>query len=159
MKYAPDKAASIAQCKSNIFAVIAYHKLPPVTILTAQTDRITAAVAADFREEIERLSTPTSEGAPVAFATWTFGIKAHHDGSAATTAVRGWREACALCSLQVIEHSTGAWEFDIDLCSPEQGLAPAIGHLFEVLKNALTKGKTDPFVVAARLKKRGVIIP
>jgi hypothetical protein len=39
-----------------------------------------------------------------------------------------------------VEHAE-ALEVDIDLCNPDAGVAPALGHLVEVL----WPGKTDPF--------------
>lgn len=132
----PDK---IARCRENITALLDFHRLSPIQILTAQQDRVTAMAPESFPSEIRQAG---------GFATWNF------VGNHGTTAIRGWREEVATCSLQIIEHSTGVWELDIDLYNPNYGAAPALAHLFEVLH----KGKTDPFRVYRELVKRKVIL-
>jgi hypothetical protein len=68
--------------------------------------------------------------------------------------LRGYREAVGRCSAQIVVHLEEV-EFDFDLHNPRD-LANGIGHAIEVVKNRLTGGKTDPFKIAAQLKKRGV---
>lgn len=132
------KADKIERCRLNIEALLAFHRLSPIQILTAQQDRVTAMVPESFPSEIRQAG---------GFATWNF------VGNHGTTAVRGWREEVATCSLQIIEHSTGVYELDVDLHNPNYGAAPAIAHLFEVFHG----GKTDPYRVYRGLVKRKVI--
>jgi hypothetical protein len=137
------KADKIERCRQNVEALLAFHNLSPIQILTAQPDRVTAMAPETFPAEIRQAG---------GFASWNI------VGNHGTTAVRGWREEVASCSLQIIEHSTGVWELDVDLWNPNYGAGVGLWHgLFEVLPNMLRKGKTDPFKVYRGLVKRKVI--
>lgn len=138
---APDKSAAIAQCSANILAVLRWYKLPDVQVVAAQTDRIMAIAPQVFAEEL---------GHRQAFDTWRF------NRNHGTTATTGWRENVATCSLQIVEHSTGMLEIDIDYFNPNFGAGVALWHGFEIVANKLWKRKTDPFKIKARLLKRGI---
>jgi hypothetical protein len=75
---------------------------------------------------------------------------ANHGG----TALRGYREDVGRCSAQVIVHQSEV-EMDFDLYNPRD-IVDGIGHAVEVLRNKWTGGKTDPFKIAAQLRKRGI---
>lgn len=143
-----EKARAIAQCRANCLAVLVHYELE-ATVITAQSDRITVTVPKGFeaRLSVARMKT---EGFPFAFETWAF------NRNHGVTAVAGWRERVALCSMQLIKHNTGVWEVDIDLVNPNFGIALSIGHLWEVLRNKLGKKQTDPFRIQAGLAKRGI---
>ena len=70
------------------------------------------------------------------------------------TVIRGYRETVGRCSAQVIVHSDEV-EMDFDFHNPRD-LVDGLGHLAEVLRNKWTGGKTDPFKIAAQLRKRGI---
>lgn len=132
------KADTIARCRDNILALLSFHRLSPIQILTTHQDRVTAMVPESFPSEIRQAG---------GFATWNF------VGNHGTTAIRGWREEVASCSLQIIEHATGVYEFDVDLWNPNYGAGPALLHWMEVIR----RGRTDPFRVYRGLVKRKVI--
>jgi hypothetical protein len=134
--------SEIIQCKCNILAILEHYQLGPIDVLTTQSDRITAYV----REQVlGRLSYLVEIGK---FNCWKF------NRNHGATAINGWRELSHRCSMQIIEHDTGVWEFDVDLYNPDYGVMPAMQHLLlEVWK----PGKTDPFTVAKGLKKRGIL--
>lgn len=136
---------AIRQTRANILAVLAHHRFPPITVLTAQSDRLTATVPEGFRAALRR--------AP--FKAWPF-VDGH-----GTTALVSWRECCPRYSLQVIEHRGDLWEFDIDYWNPHpgEGLAFTIGHAAEVVLNWIRRRKSDPFKVRKGLLKRGILVP
>ena len=136
---------AVQQMAANILAILAYHQLPLVQVLTTQSDRLTATVPETFSEALRRAD----------FTAWPF-FKNH-----GTTAIRSWRECCPRYSLQAVEHNTGVWEFDVDIVNPHpgEGLAFTVGHFFEVLANKLRRKKTDPFRVRRGLLARGIQVP
>lgn len=146
MEKAPVKPAELAaaQCRENILAILRQYGLPEVEIVGEPAcDRITAEVPDGFASKLNNLE---QEGY---FRSWNH-VKNH-----GPTAARGWRENVHRCSLQAIYHTTGIWEFDIDLWNPDYGVFPAAMHLFaEVWK----RGKTDPHKVMAGLAKRGITV-
>ena len=56
--------------------------------------------------------------------------------------------------MQIVEH-VDALEMDIDLCNPDSGVVPALGHLVEVA----WPGKTDPFRARKLIMRRGIAVP
>ena len=144
-----DKPARIAQCRANIDAVLRFYGLPPIEILTAQTDRITAFAADGFAAAVSRaiFRTGPHAGDP-AFRSW--GLVGNHG----TTAFRGWREDVPRCSLQIVEHEGRIFEMDVDLINPGyRDLVSIVGHGIETL----WPGKTNPFRVRDGLRKRGIL--
>src|SRR5262245_15346317 len=73
-----EKAARIAQCRTNIEALLNHYEMPPVKIIAAQTDRLMAAD--DTNLFVRKLLTSG------AFDSWDF-VENH-----GATAFRGWRE-------------------------------------------------------------------
>lgn len=71
-----------------------------------------------------------------------------------TDVVDGYRECVSRCAAQIVVHKT-AIEVDFDFWQPWD-VVGVIGHGIEVVRNKISKNKTDPFEVAKRLKKRGV---
>jgi hypothetical protein len=136
--------ARIAQMKANIVGILEHYGFPPVTVLTTQVDRIVVESGESFREHLKSLE------ASGQFRTWRFN-KNH-----GTTADAGWRENCWKCSMQVIHHSTGVWELDVDEYSPDYGALPALQHLF---LEVFTPGKTNAYDVRRGLIKRGIQVP
>lgn len=136
--------APIAQCQANIAALLDHYELSPVSVLTSQCDRITAHVPSSFVTMLE------SQARLGFFRVWN--MVSNHG----TTAVRGWRENVHRCSMQIIEHKTGVYEFDVDLFNPDYGALPAIVHLFAEVWH---RGKTNPYKVREGLKKRGIEVP
>ncbi len=130
---------AIAQCYENIRAVLDFHLIPQPTVLAKLVDRVMVERVPAFTHRLEEL---TQQGK---FETWNF------VGNHGVTALCGWRERVARCSMQVIVH-TDLVEMDIDLWNPNFGVAPALGHLWE----CVTPGKTNPFAVAKGLMKRGI---
>lgn len=132
---------SIRQCAVNCTSVLRHYRLPLPLIVATLSDRTMFERTRQFLDAFDPL-------VPDAFETWPFN-KNH-----GTTALRGWRERVARFSMQIVEHDYGILEVDFDLCNPNFGVAPAIGHLVEIM----TPGKTDPFRVMRGLRKRGIAI-
>ncbi len=140
-------SASIQQCYINIIQVLKHYNIPLyATLIAQQTDRIMLLPQADWVQEFNDRTS---------FRPWSLFIDDLHSGNGFGTAVKGWRENVGWYSMQVVQHKSGAFEFDIDICNPDYGLAPAIGHLIEVL----WPGKTDPYRVRKGLIGRGMNIP
>lgn len=135
-------ALALKQCHANVETVLAHHKLIPGILLAIMTDRVLYRRVKPFMRRLEQL-------VPEHFEKWPF------NRNHGLTAIDGWRERTAKCSMQIVEHDHGVLEVDFDLYNPNHGLLPAIGHLFEVW----TPGKTDPFKVARGLRKRGLDVP
>src|SRR5688572_12258601 len=133
--------ASIAQAKANFLAVLRHYELPEVDVLTTQTDRITVTAPDEMRAHLARLV------AGGKMRCWNF-VNNH-----GATADCGWRENVWRCSTQIIAHSTGIYEIDVDLYNPDYGLWPGLQHTFlEVWK----PGKTNPYKVRKVLIKRDI---
>lgn len=131
-------ALSIRQTAVNCTSLFRHYSLPLPMIVATLSDRTMFARDRDFLGALELL-------VPSKFESWPF------NRNHGTSALRGWRERVARCSMQVIEHDS-VIEADIDLCNPNFGVLPALGHLVEVA----TPGKTDPFRVLRGLRKRGI---
>ncbi len=130
------KERDIAQCFANIKAGLESYGFPIPAVSAMLKDRVIFSYDAPFLVLIRSCET---------FSSWDF-VSNH-----GVTAVRGWRENKSWCSMQVIEH-VDAIEVDYDICSPDGGLAPAVGHFIE----CLWPGKTDPYRVMKGLRKRGI---
>lgn len=128
-------AIKILQCLTNIQAGFDYHKLPQLQVASTLVDRVFFKEEPEFFDRLNNLP----------FDKWD--IVFDHG----TTATGGWREAVAMYSMQIVRHSSGLIEVDFDICNPDYGLAPLIGHGIE----CLWPGKTNPFKVAKGLRKRG----
>lgn len=128
----------IERCLANIVIAIRHHGFPDLTPITTQCDRVVFAHNKAFIDQIN---------VSPAFSSWAF------NSNHGTTAIRGWREEVALCSMQVIEH-TAAIEIDFDLYNPNYGIGPALLHGF---LEVWWPGKTDPQHVTKGLIKRGII--
>lgn len=142
---------AIGQCRENIEAVLAHYGFPPLQVMAVQSDRLTALVTPESLDHLEKLVDAQD------FLVWKYN-KNH-----GSTAKYGWREAMATCSMQIVLHEVVhgelvylTFEIDIDEFNPGMGVAPAIAHTGEVLRNKLTRGKTDPFRIALGLYKRGI---
>jgi hypothetical protein len=132
----------IAQTRENVLAILRAHAMPVPPVLATLTDRVLFAPSLAFRGRLLRCA------AAGTFRPWPF--SSNHG----TTAVRSWREGVPFASLQIVEHAE-ALEVDIDLCNPDAGVAPALGHLVEVL----WPGKTDPFRARKWIMRRGIEVP
>jgi len=138
-----NKSIQVAQTQANLLAVLAHYELPPLVVLTSQVDRITAAASPEFTARLTELAIRGD------FRAWNF-VRNH-----GTTAIRGWRENCQRCSVQIIEHAGSIYEMDVDLWNPDYGVLPALQHTFmEVWK----PGKTDAAAVRKGLFKRGILV-
>jgi hypothetical protein len=129
--------------EENCEALFRHYKLEPIPkVLLHLVDR---TIFVEDSEWMEKLLTLV----PHHFEAWPF------NRNHGLTAVRGWRERRAKCSMQLVLHSYGAIEADFDLYNPNHGILPALGHLFlEVCK----PGKTNSFGVMKKLRKRGVAV-
>jgi len=132
-----------AQCLANITAWLDWHRLPALTPVTVQRDRVVYEPCQEFLDQIQYQA---GEGG---FARWDMGMKEH-----GLTALYSLRECVARCSAQVVVHRA-AIEIDFDLFNPDFGVAPAIGHAIE----CLWPGKTDPRRVRRGLIARGLTVP
>lgn len=137
-------ACALRQVELNVRAGVAYHRLPQLRTLANETDRLmlTHTGTPDDQAFMMRLEELTALNL---FAAWNY-VRNH-----GLTALRGWRERVARCSMQVVEHRA-AIEVDFDLFNPDFGLLPALGHIVEIA----WPGKTDPFRVMAGLRNRGI---
>lgn len=128
----------ILQTFNNVQAGLGYHGLLGIglDVVATQTDRVLLRKAGI---EAKLAGSPQ-------FDEWKF------NQNHGATAYRGFRERVAWCSMQLVLHETGVVEIDFDLCNPDFGVLPAIGHLIEIL----WPGKTDPFRVRKGLLKRGM---
>ncbi len=131
------KDKDIAQALENVKAGLTYHGLPVPEVISTLKDRVIFVY--------DPILIALLVKKPEEFHEWDF-VSNHGE-----TAIRGWRECVALCSMQVIEH-TDAIEVDYDLCNPDFGAAPAFGHFVE----CLWPGKTNPRKVMTGLRKRGI---
>lgn len=134
--------AAIAQCRANLLALLEHYELPVKQVVATLVDRI--FIIPDF-------------GAPRLQALWLerkFDVEGFYKNHG-TTAIGSWREACATCSLQLVEHNSGIWEVDADRFNPKFGVAPAVGHLGEII----IPGRTDPYAIREGLLKRGIQVP
>lgn len=68
---------------------------------------------------------------------------------------RAYRESVGRGAAQLVFHKWGALEMDFDLAHPWD-VVGIIHHGWEVIKNKLTKSKTNQEKVAALLRKRGI---
>lgn len=127
----------IAAALANVRAWMKAMGLPILTPAFVKTD--------DDRVMFHRNALFFSSMQPPLFERWDAA------SSHGVTVIRGWREARAMCSAQVIEH-TGGIEIDFDHFNPDYGIGPAVGHMIE----ALWPGKTDPFKIQKALRKRGI---
>lgn len=131
-------ASDISQSLANVTAGLRYYRLPVPQVMATLKDRV---IFERHEGLIQGIGELTGH-----FDTDEF-IERH-----GTTAIRSWRESVAMYSMQIVEH-VHCLEIDFDVCNPNYGLAPAIGHLFEVL----WPGRTDPQRIKRGLIKRGVI--
>lgn len=132
---------SIEQCYVNIISVLqSYIEMPDLKVVAKLPDRVMLQYIA---YPVSKLSYSDK------FRVWWF------PGNHGTTAVTSYRENVPMYSLQLIYHTGGIWEADIDIFNPDYGLAPAAGHLIEVL----WPGKTNPYRVRRGLLKRGIEVP
>lgn len=134
-------ALAIRQCTENIRAVLRLYDLPIPVLIATLSDRVLFDRSRIFLDQLMDM-------VPADFETWDF-VRNH-----GVTALRGWRERVARCSLQVVEHSGAVIECDIDLYNPSFGVLPALGHLCEIIG----RGKTNPWTVAKGLRKRGITV-
>lgn len=134
----------IAQMRACILSVLEHYQFPPVEVLTTQVDRITIRGTAGFHEHVQKL---TGSGH---FNAWEF------NRNHGTTADFGYRETCWRCSVQLVHHTSGIWEVDVDHYNPDYGVLPAMQHLFlEVWK----PGKTNAYSIRKGLLGRGIDVP
>ncbi len=132
-------ASSISQCYENIMAGLNHYGLEVGAVLTKQTDRVLFQAHNDWHKILN---------ASAMFSSWNF------NSLHGMTARCGWRENVAWCSMQIVEHYNDGFlifEVDYDICNPNFGVAPAVGHLVEVF----WPGKTDPYRICKGLLKRG----
>ncbi len=128
------------KCEKNIRMLLEHHQIPIGPVLERSEDRVFCHEVLGI---IPRMRALSADGkfsvSPLSM------IKGHGD-----KVMFGWREL-AQPSLQVILHSDGRVELDIDLGNPRSDLVGIITHAFEVL----WPGKTDPDRVRRGLEKRG----
>lgn len=149
---------AIRQCLVNVQAILVHYALPQPIVLGTLSDRVLLDRSRIFLQALEEL-------VPGKFETWDF-VEAHRlqdlkdsvPGGGVVphgvTAIRGWRERVACCSLQIVEHKTAVLELDIDRFNPNFGAGPALLHLCEVLH----PGKTSPWTILRGLQHRGLSV-
>ncbi len=131
-------ALSLRQCMLNTGAVMNYYSLPHLSVMATLPDRTFWYLEeSSFIERLMRIPE---------FHFWPF------NRNHGTSAMRGWREAVPMYSMQIIQHDGNFIETDIDICNPDFGVLPAAGHMIEVT----WPGKTDQFRVMRGLRKRGI---
>ncbi len=141
----PDSAA-IIQCHANIVAGLKYHGFPlPTDIVAAQWERNLFRPDSAFLQVLYTLVHLTL---PAVFSPDIGNYKRFHG----PTAVGSWRECVAFTSMHMILFSNSIVEVHYDLCNPDGGVAPAIGHGLE----CLWPGPTNPWRVAKGLRRRGI---
>lgn len=148
MRSQKDEIKSL-QCLLNCITLFWYYKLPLPRVFDYQPDRIYIEYDDDFLARLKLLTIKKR------FGRWDKGLKGHGE-----TAWRGWRECVIRFSMQIIEHlklfdSLTPFEIDFDYWNPDGGVAPATGHIIEVILNKLKKRKTNPFRIMKALRKRG----
>ena len=136
-------SVAVRQCYLNCIAVFKYYGLPVTYAIAMQSDRTMFEYKLAFMEHMQKL-------VPGKFETWPF------NRNHGTTAKRGWRERVAMYSMQIVEHEYGVLEVDFDVFNPNHGVAPMFCHLGEVLRHRLFRRKTNPFIIAKCLRKRGI---
>lgn len=132
--------SKIRQCEENCRSLFDFYGLARIKTVATLADRTLFYATPSFLVGLDYL-TEMQE-----FERWDF-VKNH-----GVTAFKGWRESRATCSMQIVLHTDLIIECDFDHFNPDYGLAPAIGHAVEYL----WPGKTDPFAIMKRLRKRGV---
>ncbi len=81
-------------------------------------------------------------------------IEKRFAGNHGSDIVIGYRECVSRCAAQIIVHKE-LIEIDFDHWQPWD-VVGGVGHLWEVLRNKIGKRRTDPFAIAADLRKRGI---
>lgn len=151
------RLTSEQQCVANIRAVLYKIGLPVFTdaeIIDRRQDRVFVQHSKPFLFALvhakARSIDPTGERIVRRFRRdWS--VARHHPG-----AVRGWREWETCCALQVCEHPD-AIELDLDYGGAFTDAVGFVVHAWEVLGNWLRRRKTDPYKMAAALRKyRGI---
>ena len=117
----------------------AFFKAPPLRLYSVRPDRCFFGYTVDFAE-------------------WVFEESSKEDGHLLSF-FDGYRERVPRYSAEIVFHHNETIEIDFDYYNPDYGLLYMMLHGFECLKNRLPwrKRKTDPFKIAAGLKKRGVL--
>jgi hypothetical protein len=138
-------ALAIRQCQFNVEAILRHYGLHRPVIIATQSDRLIMDRSRIFLDELQAL-------VPDRFEEWPF------NRNHGLTAIRGWRERVARCSLQIVEHETAVLELDIDEWNPGFGIGPALFHLGEVWRHYIAKGKTSPWVILKGLQRRGLSV-
>lgn len=131
-----------ARCEANIRAWLARKGMAGnAQFLEVRQDRAFLCRTAEFEENLRVLC---AQGL----------LEKRYAGNHGADVVVGYREPVSRPSAQIILHADRV-EFDFDYWNPED-VVSAIGHLWEITTNWLWKKKTDPFVIADGLKKRGI---
>lgn len=133
---------AILQTAANVAAALAHYRIPHPATVSTLSDRIICRPSRELEDRMESLVTVGQ------FCGWDF-VRNH-----GVTAISGWRERVAACSMQIVRH-TAAIEIDFDRFNPDMGAGPAFLHWLECVR----PGKTDPFAIARGLRKRGIDVP
>jgi hypothetical protein len=117
------------QCLANIRAVFAHYGMRQPELIEARQDRC--------------------------FFRWSAGFvadyAAHHSG---VTFTKG-RENVARCAMEITIHDKSI-EVDFDYWNPLYGAGLALLHGLECAVNYFASRKTNPYRIAAGLRKRGI---
>lgn len=123
-------SARQAQCLANIHAVLKHYRMPQPVLLKAEQDRCWFGDSMGF------------------VADYHARLKGVH--------FTNHRENVARFAMELTFHPAGHIEIDFDLYNPHFGAGVALCHMAECAWNFLRRRKTDPFVIARGLAKRGI---
>lgn len=132
----PDR---VAQCRANIRDMFVHHGLPMLEEVEMREERGFFKYRGFFTSELEKL-------VPEVFAPFNF-VQNH-----GPTALCGWREEVATCSMQIIRHVDNLVEVDFDYNNPNYGLGLAVLHFFDLVFRPVV----NSFKVAKKLRERGI---
>ncbi|NIA16078.1 MAG: hypothetical protein GWP08_18615 [Nitrospiraceae bacterium] len=165
---AEEKAAQMA---ANVEAWCRFHRAPEVQYLDhrwhpCREDRVLIHASSSW---LNWLADETAAKHGGVTYQWNI-IQEHHPlsviGIDEDTAVEGWRGRRVFAAIQIIHHihhDLAFLEVDFDWFSPASGLAGMVGHGLEWLWYRLPplagkpKRLTDPFKIAKRLRKAGIL--
>ena len=179
--------ASIAQCRLNILAVLAYYRFPleggNLRILACQPDRI---LVEPGLPAVERLASLSMEFSPCHLdrclhgptAEWTMRenvpfaslqITGHYS-PAPTTAYDIKLDGKAAGQVETMGEEIQTWELDLDHGNPEYakceeghqdlvGIFTGLAALIVHGCEVAWPGKTDPYWIRKRLLARGLSVP